>query len=238
MAPTLFSRAWRDDIDRQMAVNPGLITTLHEMVVELNGPKESFSALRDVVSQPWRHPRRDWYDAAALIELGLHMQAGWCVVLRVPLGATPGKDRDQADNQAKLNRLDRPYSAWCASGNADDDGALSWDEPIVVQHVMDEERKLVVRFRPSQVPLEIGHTEPETTIWHIRRDGGAGTGESHVGCTAQNRLRSCWRPAVRPDVRPRLRCPMLRRAARPGCHGVTKIKIGCLTYEPAWAAIR
>jgi hypothetical protein len=168
----MFSRAWRDNIDSQMASEATFCAGLHEIVLGLNDRNVPPTALDDVVSQPWRHSRRDWYDAAALIEVGLHLQAGWCVVTVVPINATPGRDRDEQSNQAKLDELPQPFSARCESGKGDDDGWLAWDAPISIRHVMDNGAPLLVRFPPSGIPLEIGHTEPETTIWHMRREGG------------------------------------------------------------------
>lgn len=56
--------------------------------------------------------------------------------------------------------------------NDDDDGRLEWRHPIQISHEMDRGEPLVVIYPPSGVPLEIGHTEPETTVQHLARDGG------------------------------------------------------------------
>jgi hypothetical protein len=57
-------------------------------------------------------------------------------------------------------------------GNDDDDGRLEWRHPIQIRHEMDRGEPLVVTYPPSGVPLELGHTEPETTVQHLARDGG------------------------------------------------------------------
>jgi hypothetical protein len=128
--------------------------------------------LDDVVSQPWARDRFDWYDAAAQYEVALHMQAGWCAIAAIRLGAAPGLDRQVEHNQAQLDALPAPFRAWCASGSADEDGWLEWNESINVVHSMQDDEPLGLTYPPSGVPLEIGHTEPETTIFHLRRDGG------------------------------------------------------------------
>jgi hypothetical protein len=37
---------------------------------------------------------------------------------------------------------------------------------------MEDDKPLVVDYQPSSVPLEIGHTDPATTIWHLWEEGG------------------------------------------------------------------
>ncbi|MGH2868103.1 MAG: hypothetical protein ACRDNK_11130 [Solirubrobacteraceae bacterium] len=171
MAITEFARAWRDEVDERIVADPDRAAQLLQQIQRLNS-RASVSALDDVVSQPWSRRRRDWYDAAAIVEVAEQLQIGFWAIASVPLGAEPGKDRDELANQTKLDKLKTPYSAWCATGVGDDDGGLEWDAPIRIRHVMHEEEPLVLEYPASGVPLEIGHTEPETTIFHLRRDGG------------------------------------------------------------------
>jgi hypothetical protein len=158
-------------VDRDIAAEPERARQLFDQIDRMNC-RGSVSALDDVVSQPWARRRRDWYDAAAVVEVAEYLQLGFWVIARISLGECPGTDRDEAGNQAKLERLAVPYSALCASGTADDDGRLAWERPIEVGHTMLEGETLVLEYPPSGVPLEIGHTEPETTIFHLRKDGG------------------------------------------------------------------
>jgi hypothetical protein len=168
----MFAHLWRSEVDEKMSSNPDFVSGLYASLSRLNDAGEPSATLDDVISQPWGQTRRDWYDAAAQIEVGLHLQAGWCVVTAINIDNLPGRDRDQKGNQRKLDALPAPFSAWCETGSEDQDGWLSWDEEITVAHRMDGDAQLVVQYPPSSVPLEIGHTEPETTIWHLRRDGG------------------------------------------------------------------
>jgi hypothetical protein len=172
MAPTIFAEGWRADVDQRIATDPAFATGLHTMLVRLNDRTQPPAALDDVISQPWRQLRRDWYDAAAQIEVGLHLQAGWYVSAAVEVGATPGGDKDQVGNGTKLKGLPLPFNAWFDGGAGDCDGWFAWDEPVEVRHHMGDGEHLTVRYPVSGVPLEVGRTEPETTIWHLRRDGG------------------------------------------------------------------
>ncbi len=172
MAPIEFARLWRAEVDENIASNPDFATGLYASLSHLNDANTQSAVLDDVISQPWGRSRRDWYDAAAQIQVGLHLQAGWYVTATINLDRTPGRDRDQKNNQNKLDALIPPFSAWCEAGTGDQDGWLSWDREITITHKMDHDAPLVAEYPPSGVPLEIGHTEPETTIWHLQQDGG------------------------------------------------------------------
>ncbi len=172
MALEVYARGWRERVDREMASDPDYVAGLHEVLQGLNSARTDPPALHGVVSQPWGKKRFDWYDAAGMYEVALHLQAGLCVALRVDLGQRPGRDREEATNQAKLDTLPAPFNAWCASGNADDDGRLEWASEIGVAHEVDGGERIVVAYPPSGVPIEIGYTEPETTVFHLVRDGG------------------------------------------------------------------
>jgi hypothetical protein len=168
----MFTKLWREDVDEKVGTDPVYASGLYGLLRGLNDPAVPPSALDDVVSQPWRQSRRDWYDAAALIEVGLSMQAGWRVMATVTLDAEPGPDKDEGANNAKLRELRAPFSADFSGGGGDNDGQLSWDAPIDIAHDMGEGHHLVVQYPPTAIPLEVGRTEPETSIWHLTSEGG------------------------------------------------------------------
>lgn len=172
MALKVFKEAWRDRVDEAIVSDPIYVSTLHTFLRRLNDPRAHRTALDDVVSQPWGRSRYDWYDAAALYEIALLLELGWCVITYIELDVTPGRDREERLNQSKLNRLPEPFAAWCSSGSDEDDGRLEWSGRIAVRHTVQGDQPLVVTYGPAGVPLEIGHTEPETTICHLRRYGG------------------------------------------------------------------
>ena len=125
-----------------------------------------------MVSQLWRQDRRDWYDAAGLIEVGRRLQAGWWVTFSVLVSAEPGRDKDEDGNNAKLLALPSPFAAAFAGGRGDNDGRFAWTETIEVDHDMGGGHRMKVRCPPAQVPLEVRRTEPETTLWHLLEQGG------------------------------------------------------------------
>ncbi len=158
-------------MDRRIAETPEHAVVLERLIRNLNGWDDHQGALDDVVSQPWGNSRRDWYDAAAQLEVAQYLQVGWYVLAVVSVGEEPGRDRDVAGNQSKLDRLPAPYSAQCGSGTGDNDGRLGWSDSVFVEHHMQDNERVVVNFGPTDVPLEIGHTDPATTIWHLWEEG-------------------------------------------------------------------
>lgn len=172
MAPILFAQSWRAEVDQRIAADPEYASGLYQALSRLNDKTEPPSLLDNVISQPWGQLRRDWYDAAAQIEVGLHLQAGWCVCASVELGTKPGNDKDHVGNDTKLKGLRAPFEASFHGGAGDCDGWFEWKRPIELCHDMGEGHSLTLRYPSSGVPLEVGRTEPETTIWHLRYEGG------------------------------------------------------------------
>jgi len=152
-----------------MASDHDHVSRLWEMLQLMSGRHASVAS---AVTQPWRSRRYDWYDAAAFDEVIVHAQHGWVAISFIAVGAHPGRDRDLTGNREKLARLPEPFHAAVTSGGFDCDGWLEWRQAIDIEHPLLDETQLRLRFPPSGVPLEIGHTEPETTIWHLRSEGG------------------------------------------------------------------
>ena len=183
MAPAQWVSGWRNETNRRMTHRPGYVTSLYEVLERLNSEDELPSLVDEVVTQPWRRGPADWYDAAAVFDVETRMQCGWLALAVVPLGAEPGPDREVGANQEALCRLPAPFSAACHSGPGDDDGWLEWDALIQVVHPMSDDQRLELEFPPSGVPLEIGHTDPDTTVWHLHQQGGLARwpyGHSHL----------------------------------------------------------
>jgi hypothetical protein len=130
------------------------------------------SPVLPVVSQPWRSPRYDWYSAAALHEVVETLKVGWLVIEWIEVGEEPRRDKEREANNRALKRLPAPFEARFVGGQRDSDGWFSWSDAITVVHPLVDDAEVKCRFPPSGIPLEVGHTEPETTIWHLRRAGG------------------------------------------------------------------
>jgi hypothetical protein len=84
--------------------------SVHDMLVKLRDPEfveDSF--LVPAVTQRWGHRGYDWYDAAGLDEVAFLAKVGLLAIVSVPVGATPGKDRERRVNQERLDALAPPF---------------------------------------------------------------------------------------------------------------------------------
>ena len=179
----MYATLWREDVDRRIASDPEFARNLHDILTDLNDPTAPPHAFVDVVSQPWARPRRDWYDAAAFLEVSLHLQLGWCVAATMDVGATPLPDADTDGNNAILKQLPAPFTATFHGGPGDNDGYVAWDQPQDISHDMGGGDRITARFARSMIPLEVGRTEPETTLQHLAVDGGVARwpyGRTHI----------------------------------------------------------
>ncbi len=81
---------------------------------------------------------------------------------------TPNADKDIGWNNGVLQNLPKPFNGkYGGGGNADDDGWISWNEPIKL-NVFDingiEHRK---ELNPGKCPLEVGYTKFIRTYFHL-----------------------------------------------------------------------
>jgi hypothetical protein len=167
---------WRDRADESIASDSDYATGLVRAIRRPNDPAAPARALDDVVSHPWGRDRRDWYEAAAQLEVVLELQAGFSVIAQVDLGAVPGLNRHELDNQGKLSELPAPYTAWCEGGTGNDDGRLEWDQPIQIEHEMQDhgpslESNAASQRRPS--PRWPSKTTVYQTAWFCSTGVGA-----------------------------------------------------------------
>lgn len=117
------------------------------------------------------------YEAYAMSILMEWMSARWVRLASVYVGVGPSADRMVDENNAKLDRLRRPFRARFRPElrvGSCDDGWFSWSRPISIgDHAQP----------PSRVPLEVGATAAGRTLLHLREDGGLARwayGSEHV----------------------------------------------------------
>jgi hypothetical protein len=172
MAPVLFSIEWKRQAEDDMASGERM-QSLQDMLVQLRDPTYVASAtIVPAITQPWGHRGYDWYDAAAVDEVAFLAKVGLLAVAWVPVGAAPGKDREQPVNQERLNAIAPPFRAAFFGGASDSDGTFEWHSPIELIHQQGDGTEIHLRYDPTSIPLEVGHVAPETVPWHIRYEGG------------------------------------------------------------------
>ncbi|MEU5097601.1 hypothetical protein [Streptomyces sp. NPDC020996] len=126
----------------------------------------------DAIAQPYS----GWSDGqvAALARVDALVASGAVRKVRVPVDATPGRDRDRAGNLGKLTRgLPPEFSAEVYEGlSHDGDGLLSWspEAPMPWTDGRSEFSEPLSAWH-SWAPLEIGHTDASRTVLHLAQTG-------------------------------------------------------------------
>ncbi|HET6509577.1 MAG TPA: hypothetical protein VFG42_22460 [Baekduia sp.] len=168
----MFSIEWKRQVEDDMASGERM-QSLHDMLIQLRDPAYVASAaIVPAITQRWGHRGYDWYDAAAVDEVAFLAKVGLLAIAWVPVGAVPGKDREQRLNQERLDAIASPFGATFLGGAGDSDGTLGWDSPIELIHQQGDGTELHLKYEPTSIPLEVGHVAPETVPWHIRYEGG------------------------------------------------------------------
>ena len=172
MAPRDFSLRWRDHVDDAVAEPNEFAGLLRRTARQLEDGRDADPGFVHAVTQPWGHRRYDFYDAAAVMKVrNLHL-LGHIAVARLRVGRGAGRDRDTEENRALLAAIDGGYNVEFAGGPGECDGTFSWSGWLDIGQELDDGTPQRVLFPPGGVPLEVGFTDPETTLGHIARAGG------------------------------------------------------------------
>ena len=116
----------------------------------------------------------DLYDAFAFLQVHTLICDGTFLVVDVPVGCEPSRDKSINRNRAILAGLDRRFTAEFRGGFGDSDGFLRWHADLdVINPEADPVRAVrPVRIARSQVPLEVGYTRPSRTLMHLIQEAG------------------------------------------------------------------
>ena len=173
MAPTVFANGWRRTVEERLASGELSVAAIKELLDYISGPDFPHRDLPSTVAQPYGRSQLDLYDAAAFDEVLAFLRGGFLGLGYVELGAPPGKDREvELNNQILSSIPPVGISARFAGGAGDSDGVFEWHRPLPVTQHREDAPQATAWLRPSQLPLEVGHTQAETTLWHLRVDAG------------------------------------------------------------------
>lgn len=144
----------------------------------------------DAIGQVHMSLPRQWpmEQVAALARVHAGLVAGVFAMIRVgglSLEGGPGRDADRERNASRLSELYGPFRADVdlEQNQADEDGTLSWHEPIRVDRASGvsflapcsragmKPITFPVTVDPWSVPLEIGSSPPSRTMLHLVEDG-------------------------------------------------------------------
>jgi len=114
----------------------------------------------------------DVYAAYCFAHFHSWVSIGKVLMAAVDIGCEPKEDSDISGNHAMLQSLPKPFSAAFWGGHDDCDGYVKWSEPIEFGQIDCTGREIVVEIPPKSIPLEVGWTRPDSSIYHILREKG------------------------------------------------------------------
>lgn len=114
------------------------------------------------------HHKYDAYDAFCFSLFHNLVYAKKIALLRIPMNDEPLADAEVTEQNELLARLPMPFTAKFYGGKGDDDGWLRWHTNIKLALYANGFTQ-TVEIDPGQASLEIGYTEPSTTIYHLLR---------------------------------------------------------------------
>jgi len=112
----------------------------------------------------------DLYAAYCFAHLHAWIGVGKVLMAAVDIGFEPLADCEIEGNDKLLAALPEPFSGRFCGGSRGCDGYVKWSEPIEFGQIDCTGREIVVIIPPRSVPLEVGYTNPDTTLYHILGD--------------------------------------------------------------------
>jgi hypothetical protein len=164
-----FVDAWKRTVDQDIQTDPIFADTLSAILGRLNDADAHRTPLDDVITQHMDRRSYDQYDAAALHEVALLLNLGWCVITYIPLLISALADARRGGDAGSL-RLPEPFTICTARDAAD--LQLRWAQPITIEHAALPDQFLVVSYDPAAVPLRLGPAQPAITVRELRQYGG------------------------------------------------------------------
>lgn len=114
----------------------------------------------------------DVYAAYCFAHFHSWIGIGKVLTAAIEIDCGPKRDSDVSGNHTALQALPEPFSAAFWGGHDDCDGYVKWSEPIEFGQIDCTGREIVVEISPRSVPLEVGFTRPDRTIYHILGEKG------------------------------------------------------------------
>ena len=118
------------------------------------------------------HSNTDIYAAYCFAHFHAWIGIGKILMAVIELGLEPSRDSAIAKMNEKLAFLPKPFTGAFWGGHDDQDGFIKWDESIEFGQTDCTGREVIAIIKPRRVPLEVGLTRPDTTIYHILGQGG------------------------------------------------------------------
>lgn len=158
---TYNEKAWKDHCLDRIDRETGYLTLLRDCARKMNCGefRHGGDDWAHVIVQKWNE-EYDVFDAHCFLEIWWRIQRHEVAV--IPLGPIPppSNDRNREHNNGAMASLPSPFSGVFVGGTGDDDGCISWNEPLTAGEAFPE------AIPPGSLPLEVGYTAAWTTLRH------------------------------------------------------------------------
>jgi hypothetical protein len=114
----------------------------------------------------------DVYAAYCFAHVHAWIGIGKVLMAAIDIGLEPLADHMVEENNNLLAALPSPFFGAFWGSNHDSDGYIKWNESVEFGQMDCTGREIVVAIRPYSLPLEVGFTRPDTTVYHILRERG------------------------------------------------------------------
>lgn len=128
----------------------------------------------DIIMQKFSREPIDIYDTYAYFLIWEAMMVGKINFAEIHIGKTPFGDKGVNENNEILSTLRHPFRAEFSPSKGrgyNDDGTFYWDIPIELGIKIPDGTEFQHTVAPWQAPLEVGYTNPETTLMHLKEQG-------------------------------------------------------------------
>ncbi len=164
---TYVETASKDQCLNRIASDAGYLNLLRECARKMNAG-DYLSCGNDwanVIVQKW-NDEYDVFDAHCFLEVWSKIQLH--EIACIPIGPVPQpkSDKDIEFNNGVVSSLAFPFTGEFVGGTGEDDGCISWSEPL------NAGPKFRVPILPGVLPLEVGYTTGWTTIRHLFYEKG------------------------------------------------------------------
>jgi len=122
----------------------------------------------DIIFQKWDRFSVSFYDAYAFIQAWSMFQLAQVVMTEIRFGCKPLSDVLFVDNNKMLAMLEPDITASVTSGTDDCDGILRVNYPFEMDMINSVTGEKKTKIAKGSYPLEIGYTNPEVTLLHLR----------------------------------------------------------------------
>lgn len=140
----------------------------------------------------------DVYAAYCFAHLHAWISIGKVLMAAIDIGLEPLDDDRVEENNKILAALPEPFSGAFWGSNDDCDGYVKWSESVEFGQMDCTGREVMATIRPYSLPLEVGVTRPDTTVYHILQNRGVarwpyGSKQIHLWVRNPNWPNSEWR---------------------------------------------